>query len=101
MGFLTGKRILVTGVASNRSIAYGIAKAMHREGAELAFTYQSEKLKSRVEEFAADFNSNIVLPCDVAHDDSITSLFTELAKTWDKFDGFVRYCVCARRSIRW
>jgi len=67
MGFLTGKRILVTGVASNRSIAYGIAKAMHREGAELAFTYQSEKLKSRVEEFAADFNSNIVLPCDVAH----------------------------------
>ena len=89
MGFLTGKKILVTGVASNRSIAYGIAKAMHREGAELAFTYQTEKLKGRVEEFAADFNSKIVLPCDVAHDESITELFTELAKTWDKFDGFV------------
>ena len=89
MGFLVGKRILVTGVASNRSIAYGIAQAMHREGAELAFTYQNDKLKTRVEEFAADFGSKIVLPCDVAHDESITELFTELAKTWDKFDGFV------------
>jgi enoyl-[acyl-carrier protein] reductase I len=89
MGFLTGKRILVAGVASNRSIAYGIAQAMHREGAELAFTYQNDKLKARVEEFAADFGSKIILPCDVAHDESITNLFTELANTWDKFDGFV------------
>lgn len=89
MGFLKGKRILVTGVASNRSIAYGIAKAMHSQGAELAFTYQNDKLKSRVEEFAAEFGSKIVLPCDVAADASIESLFIELAKSWPKFDGFV------------
>lgn len=89
MGFLTGKRILITGVASNRSIAYGIAQAMHREGAELAFTYQNEKLKPRVEGFANEFNSSIVLPCDVAEDASIESLFSELAKVWTTFDGFV------------
>ncbi|QIQ20837.1 enoyl-ACP reductase FabI [Zophobihabitans entericus] len=89
MGFLTGKRILITGVASNRSIAYGIAQAMHREGAELAFTYQNDKLKSRVEEFAAEFNSELTFPCDVAKDESITNLFNALAKKWDKFDGFI------------
>jgi enoyl-[acyl-carrier protein] reductase I len=71
MGFLSGKRILITGVASKLSIAYGIAQAMHREGAELAFTYQNEKLKGRVEEFAAALGSDIVLPCDVAEDESI------------------------------
>lgn len=80
MGFLNGKRILVTGVASNRSIAFGIAQAMQREGAELAFTYQNDKLKSRVEGFASELGSNIVLPCDVAEDASIETLFTELAK---------------------
>ena len=69
MGFLSGKRILITGVASKLSIAYGIAQAMHREGAELAFTYQNEKLKGRVEEFAAALGSDIVLPCDVAEDE--------------------------------
>lgn len=89
MGFLTGKRILITGIASNRSIAYGIAQAMYREGAELAFTYQNDKLKSRVNEFAAEFASDITLPCDVSKDDSITDLFSSLAKVWDKFDGFV------------
>ena len=89
MGFLSGKRILITGVASKLSIAYGIAQAMHREGAELAFTYQNEKLKGRVEEFAAALGSNIVLQCDVAEDESITALFTELEKVWPKFDGFV------------
>lgn len=89
MGFLFGKRILVTGVASHRSIAYGIAQAMHREGAELAFTYQNAKLKSRVNDFASDFNSNIVLPCDVVEDANITALFNELAKVWPTFDGFV------------
>ena len=89
MGFLSGKRILLTGLASKLSIAYGIAQAMHREGAELAFTYQNEKLKGRVEEFAAALGSNIVLPCDVAEDESIESLFTELEKVWPKFDGFV------------
>lgn len=89
MGFLSGKRILITGVASKLSIAYGIAQAMHREGAELAFTYQNEKLKGRVEEFVAALGSDIVLPCDVAEDESITALFTELEKVWPKFDGFV------------
>ena len=89
MGFLSGKRILLTGLASKLSIAYGIAQAMHREGAELAFTYQNEKLKGRVEEFAAALGSDIVLPCDVAEDESITALFTELEKVWPKFDGFV------------
>ncbi len=89
MGFLTGKRILVTGVASNRSIAFGIAQAMRREGAELAFTYQNDKLKTRVEGFAAELGSSIVLPCDVAEDTSIEALFTELAKIWPNYDGFV------------
>lgn len=89
MTFLTGKRILVTGVASNRSIAYGIAHAMHREGAELAFTYQHNKLQARVEKFAADFKSRIVLPCDVAKDASIEALFMQLAEAWPMFDGFV------------
>lgn len=89
MGFLSNKRILIAGVASNRSIAYGIAKAMHDAGAELAFTYQNEKLKSRVEQFAADLGSSIVLPLDVASDENITDCFTELKKHWEKFDGFV------------
>jgi enoyl-[acyl-carrier protein] reductase I len=89
MGFLAGKKILVTGVASNRSIAYGIAKAMHREGAELAFTYQGEKLKGRVEEFAAEFGSNIVLPCDAGSDAEIDAVFAELGKRWGGLDGFV------------
>lgn len=89
MGFLSGKRILVTGVASKLSIAYGIAQAMHREGAELAFTYQNDKLKGRVEEFAAQLGSDIVLQCDVAEDTSIDTMFAELGKVWLKFDGFV------------
>lgn len=89
MGFLTGKKILVTGVASNLSIAYGIAKFMHEQGAELAFTYQNDKLKERVLGFASEFNSNIVLPCEVADDESINQLFVDLAKVWPKFDGFV------------
>lgn len=89
MGFMTGKRILITGVASKLSIAYGIAKAMRDQGAELAFTYQNDKLKPRVEEFAQSLGSSIVLPCDVAEDESIENLFTELAKVWPKFDGFV------------
>lgn len=89
MGFLTGKKIVVTGVASNLSIAYGIAKSMHEQGAELAFTYQNDKLKGRVEEFAKEFGSDIVLPCEVADDESIEMLFSELKKVWPKFDGLV------------
>jgi enoyl-[acyl-carrier protein] reductase I len=90
MGFLTGKRALIVGVASQRSIATGIAEAMHREGAELAFTYQTEKLLSRVEACAAEYGgSKIILPCDVADDAQIEAVFTELAKHWDGFDILV------------
>ena len=69
MGFLSGKRALIVGVASSRSIAYGIARAMHREGAELAFTFQNDRLESRVREIAAEFGSELCLPCDVEHDE--------------------------------
>ena len=90
MGFLTGKRALIVGVASQRSIATGIAEAMHREGAELAFTYQTEKLRSRVEDCAAEYGgSKIILPCDVADDAQIEAVFTELGKHWDGFDILV------------
>lgn len=89
MGFLAGKKVLIIGLASNRSIAYGIAKAMHAQGAELAFTYQNERLKSRVEEMAADFNSKLVFPCDVAHDAEINELFSQLGKQWKKLDVLI------------
>lgn len=89
MGFLTGKRILITGVISNRSIAYGIAKACHEQGAELAFTFVGERFHERVTEFAAEFGSKIVLPCDVASDAEIEATFTELGKHWDGLDGLV------------
>ena len=89
MGFLQGKRALITGVLNQRSIAYGIASAMHREGAELAFTYVNDKLKSRVEEAAAAFGSNLVLPCDVGNDEQIEQLFVELGKHWDGLDILV------------
>lgn len=89
MGFLDGKRLLITGVISNRSIAYGIAKACRREGAELAFTYQGERIKDRVEEFAKEFDSDLVFPCDVASDDEIAATFDNLGKHWDGMDGFV------------
>jgi enoyl-[acyl-carrier protein] reductase I len=86
MGFLTGKRALITGIASQRSIANGIAEAMRREGAELAFTYQNEKLKSRVEDAAGEYGSSIVLPLDVADDAQIDACFAELGKHWDGLD---------------
>lgn len=86
MGFLSGKRVLIAGIASNRSIAYGIAKAMHREGAELALTYQNDRLKGRVEKFAEEFGSSIVLPLDVGNDEAIEACFTDLAKEWDGLD---------------
>jgi enoyl-[acyl-carrier protein] reductase I len=89
MGFLQGKRALIVGVASPRSIAWGIAEAMHEQGAELAFTYQTDKLKSRVEKIAEITGSNIVIPCDVASDDEIDNVFSELAKYWDGFDILV------------
>ena len=89
MGFLAGKRILILGVASKLSIASGIAAAMHREGAELAFTYQNEKLKDRVYQFAETWDSKQVFPCDVTDDQQITALFSGLAETWDGLDGIV------------
>ena len=89
MGFLHGKRALITGVLSQRSIAWGIANAMHREGAQLAFTYVSENLKNRVDEAAATFASNIVLPCDVTRDGDISALFEQLGTHWDGFDILV------------
>lgn len=89
MGFLNGKRILVTGVLSNRSIAYGIARACKQQGAELAFTYVGERFKDRVTGFATELGSNIVIPCDVAEDEQIDNTFVELQKHWDGLDGLV------------
>jgi enoyl-[acyl-carrier protein] reductase I len=89
MGFLHGKRALVTGIASQRSIAWGIANAMHREGAQLAFSYPNDRMKDRVDEAANAFGSNIVLPCDVADDAQIEKLFADLGRHWDSLDILV------------
>ena len=98
MGFLQGKRALITGIASERSIASGIAEAMHREGAELAFTYQNDKLKSRVEKAAAAYGSDIVLPLDVSDDAQIEQLFAQLGQRWDGFDILVHAIAFAPRE---
>jgi enoyl-[acyl-carrier protein] reductase I len=98
MGFLQDKRILVTGLLSSRSIAYGIAKALNREGAALAFTYQSEELKGRVVELASAFGSPPVLPCDVADDAQIEALFSGLGAQWDGLDGIVHSIAFAPRD---
>ncbi|GAP37042.1 enoyl-ACP reductase FabI [Piscinibacter sakaiensis] len=89
MGFLAGKRLLITGVLSNRSIAYGIARACHREGAELAFSYVGERFKERITGFAAEFGSSFVFDCDVGDDARIAALFEDLGSHWPAFDGFV------------
>ncbi|KQV92472.1 MULTISPECIES: enoyl-ACP reductase FabI [unclassified Roseateles] len=89
MGFLAGKRLLITGVLSNRSIAYGIARACHREGAELAFSYQGERFKDRISEFAAEFGSKLIYDCDVTSDEQMEALFNQLGEVWPEFDGFV------------
>jgi enoyl-[acyl-carrier protein] reductase I len=89
MGFLAGKKLLITGVLSNRSIAYGIAKACHAQGAELAFSYVGERFKDRITEFAAEFDSKLIFDCDVADDAQIDKLFADLGAAWGKFDGFV------------
>lgn len=89
MGFLKGKKALIVGLASNRSIAYGIAKAFHEQGAELAFTYQNEKLQDRVMRMAAEFDSSLTFPCDVAHDAEIDEVFAQLSKRWDTLDILV------------
>ncbi|PKB21150.1 enoyl-ACP reductase FabI [Janthinobacterium sp. 64] len=89
MAFLQGKKILITGLLSNRSIAYGIAKACHREGATLAFTYVGERFKERITEFAAEFGSELVFDCDVSSDEQISAVFSDLARHWDQLDGLV------------
>jgi enoyl-[acyl-carrier protein] reductase I len=89
MGFLAGKRILITGLLSNRSIAYGIARACHREGAQLAFTYQNERFLDRINKFASEFGSNLVFPLDVADDAQIDAVFANLSKSWEGLDGLV------------
>ena len=89
MGFLAGKKFLITGVLSNRSIAYGIARACRREGAELAFSYVGDRFKERVSEFAAEFGSSLLFDCDVSEDAQIERMFSQLAEVWPQFDGFV------------
>ena len=88
-GFLNGKKLLITGVLSNRSIAYGIARACYAQGAELAFSYVGERFKDRITGFAAEFGSSMIFDCDVSSDAQIEALFTDLSKTWPTFDGFV------------
>ncbi len=99
MGFLTGKRALIFGVASNRSIAWGIAQAMHREGADLAFAYQGERLKERVEKLAGQCNSDIVVPCDVEDDEQIEAVFDHLDDYWDTLDIIVHSVAFAPKEM--
>jgi len=89
MGFLAGKRLLITGLLNNRSIAYGIARACRAQGAELAFSYQGERFKDRIVEFAAEFDSSLVVEMDVAEDAQIERAFAQLGEAWGRFDGFV------------
>lgn len=98
MGFMQGKRVLIVGLASNKSIAWGIAQAMHREGAELAFTYQNERLKDRVEKMAGECDSSINIELDVSTDEQITNVFTELGKHWDGLDCIVHSVAFAPRE---
>ncbi len=98
MGFLTGKRALIVGLASNRSIAWGIAKAMQREGAELAFTYQNDKLRDRVEKMAAECGTEIIVPCDVSDDEQIDAVFDHLDDYWDHLDIIVHSVAFAPRT---
>jgi enoyl-[acyl-carrier protein] reductase I len=98
MGFLAGKKILVTGVISNRSIAFGIAKAARREGAEIALTYQNERFKERVTDMARELGSDLALQCDVASDQEIEALFKQLSARWDGLDGLVHAIAFAPRE---
>ena len=98
MGFLAGKKLLITGVLSNRSIAYGIAKACRAQGAELAFSYVGERFKDRITEFAKEFGSDMVYDCDVGDDAQIEKLFADLGERWPEFDGFVHAIAFAPRE---
>ena len=98
MGFLQDRRILITGMLSNRSIAYGIARACQREGARLAFTFQGDRVEGRVRELAAEFGSELVFPCDVAIDGEIDGLFARLGESWDGLEGLVHSIAFAPRE---
>ena len=98
MGLLTGRKLLITGVLSNRSIAYGVAKACQREGATLAFTYVNNELKDRVVRLAGDFGPCPVLPCDVTSDEQIAALFDALRAEWGGLDGFLHSIAFAPRE---
>ena len=98
MGFLADRRVLITGMLSNRSIAYGIAKAMKREGASLAFTYQGDGVKDRVLSLAAELGSDLIFPCDVTSDAQIDQLYAEIGKRWDGLDGLVHSIAFAPRE---
>jgi enoyl-[acyl-carrier protein] reductase I len=98
MALLSGRKILVTGVISNRSIAYGVAKAARREGAEIALTYQNERFKDRVTDMAKELGSAIALPCEVTSDEEIHQLFSTLGKSWQSLDGLVHAIAFAPRE---
>jgi len=98
MAFLKDKQILITGLLSNRSIAYGIAKACHAQGAQLAFTFQNERFEERVKEMAAEFGSSLCLPCDVSEDSQIEALFRSLGQKWSRLDGLVHAIAFAPRE---
>ena len=98
MTFLANKRILITGLLSNRSIAYGIAKAMQREGAQLAFTYQGEGVRERIKKILTEFDCDLLFPCDVSNDDEIARCFDDLGKHWDGLDGIVHSIAFAPRE---
>src|SRR5687768_15636653 len=98
MTFIANKPILITGLLTNRSIAYGIAKAMHREGAQLAFTYQGEGVRERVEKVIKEFDSDLLFPCDVSNDDEIARCFDDLRNRWDGLDGIVHSIAFAPRE---
>lgn len=98
MSFLRGKRILITGLLSNRSIAYGVAKACHAQGAELAFTYQNERFETRVKDMAAEFGSSLCFPCDVSEDSQISALFDALSQHWPQLDGLLHAIAFAPRE---
>ena len=98
MGFMENKRVLIVGLASNRSIAWGIAQAMRREGADLAFSYQNERLRERVEKMAGELNSEIVVPCDVSSDEEIDKVFDRLDDYWDGLDVIVHSVAFAPKN---
>ena len=98
MGFLAGKRFLITGLLSTRSIAFGIAQALKREGAELAFTYQGESVKDRVVALAKDLGSDLVFACDVANDHEIAALFEQCGRHWTGLDGVIHSVAFAPRE---